>query len=157
MGCGKPLSGWTDEVDGADELLACEESKPVSPADGPICILNALPTRAGPATSVEESASDDCGGVSRGMSDRMQAIEALSTVEPSVVGPCDEPFAGESFAQLRQPRTSPARIGLLSALLSALLITAAHMALAADEQNQTTAKADAALQLGVATSKRTLR
>ena len=93
-------------------------------ADEPAPVVR-VPTERLPRPSVPTGSH----AVSRGMSDRMRAIEALSTVEP--LSPCDSGvYAGESFADLRRPVVTPMRIGMISAVLSALAIGILHLATA---------------------------
>ncbi|MBL4689773.1 MAG: tetratricopeptide repeat protein [Nannocystaceae bacterium] len=92
-----------------------------------------------PCTSEPERPS-----VSIGMSDAMRAIEALSTIEPTPPQNSQSdiaPFAGDTFASDGIPSFAargftPARIGLISAAASALLIAAVHLMSASNASAQ---------------------
>lgn len=65
--------------------------------------------------------------VSRGMSDRMARIEALSTIAPALHGAVGDPRAGQSLEAVAPARLTPTRVGLLSGAASAVVIAAVHL------------------------------
>lgn len=93
--------------------------------------------------------------VSVGMSDAMRAVEALSTIEPTPPRSSQSdvaPFAGETFASDGIPsfggrRFTPARIGLMSAAASALLIAAVHLMSASNASAQPELASEAPVQV----------
>lgn len=130
---------WVDpiELDGGDGAHPPSAVGPDWAPSAPDWARSAVQAKEKEKAKEKDPPSSQPSRVSKGMTDRMRAIEALSTIAPAVAtGPDSDAFCGESFVSVRRARLTPTRVGVVSATLSALMIAAIHLATSADANGQ---------------------